>query len=715
MLFKTTSLIIRNKEMSKLQENPLLNIKDLPDYSKIKAKHIEPALDEMLKKGRALTQLLLEENKSYTWSNLIEPLEISDNEMSRMWSPISHMNGVVNTPELRDAYNACLPKLSEYSTEMGQNKALFEAIQQIQDKQDELGLDSAQRKSLEDSLKGFRLSGVDLPEDKKKQYGEISKKLSTLTSGYSDNVLDATNAWTKQINDKSALVGLPETAIEQAAESAKQREQENWLLTLEFPSYYAVMTYADDRKLREEMYRAYSTRASDQGDSTLDTYQLDTCQLDNSENMGNILQLRQDKARLLGFDSFANLSLDTKMAESPNQVLEFLAELAEKSLPFAKKEMQELKEFAKQTLALDDLQAWDLGYVSEKLKQQRYSISDEDLKPYFPVDNVLAGLFQLVEKLYKVSIKQNKDQASWHKDVRFYEIFDASGELKARFYLDLYARQHKRGGAWMADFCSRFKQGQTLQTPVAFMTCNSAAPAGGKPALFTHDEVITLFHEFGHGLHHMMTQVDYLDISGISGVEWDAVELPSQFMENWCWQREALDMFATHYETGNKIPDELFDKMQAARHFQSAMGMVRQLEFSIFDMRMHMDTSIKNAQQIQAILDKTRSEVAVSIPPSFNRFQHGFSHIFAGGYAAGYYSYKWAEVLSADAFARFEEEGLFNEQVGKDFLTEILEVGGSRPAMESFKAFRGREPKVDALLKHSGLEKAGLEQAGLAT
>ncbi|HIP81854.1 MAG TPA: M3 family peptidase [Leucothrix mucor] len=673
--------------------NPLLNIQDLPNYSDIKAEHIEPALDEMLKEGRALTKSLLEENDSYTWDNLIEPLEIADNEMSRMWSPISHMNGVVNTPELRDAYNACLPKLSEYSTEMGQNKALFEAIQQIQDKQDELGLDSAQQKSLDDSLKGFRLSGVDLPEDKKKQYGEISKKLSTLTSQYSDNVLDATNAWTKQIDDKSALAGLPETAIEQAAESAKQREQENWLLTLEFPSYYAVMTYADDRNLREQMYRAYSTRASDQGDRSLD----------NSENMGNILQLRQDKARLLGFESFANLSLDTKMAESPNQVLDFLAELAEKSLPFAKKEMQELKDFAKQTLDLDDLQAWDLGYVSEKLKQQRYSISDEDLKPYFPVDNVLAGLFQLVEKLYNVSIKQNKNQASWHDDVRFYEIFDSSGDLKARFYLDLYARQHKRGGAWMADFCSRFKMGSTLQTPVAFMTCNSAAPAGGKPALFTHDEVITLFHEFGHGLHHMMTQVDYLDISGISGVEWDAVELPSQFMENWCWQREALDMFAAHYETGEKIPNALFDKMQAARHFQSAMGMVRQLEFSIFDMRMHMDTSINNAEQIQVILDKTRSEVAVSIPPSFNRFQHGFSHIFAGGYAAGYYSYKWAEVLSADAFARFEEEGLFNQTVGESFLKEVLEVGGSRTAMESFKAFRGREPSVDALLKHSGL------------
>ncbi|MEB8431514.1 M3 family metallopeptidase [Cocleimonas sp. KMM 6892] len=674
--------------------SPLLDIKDLPEFSKIQAEQIEPALDELIKEARELTQTLLDENTEYTWANLIEPLETVDNKLSRMWSPISHMNGVVNSPELRDAYNACLPKLSEYSTEMGQNKALFKAIEQIQTNADALGLDDAQRKSLEDSIKGFRLSGVDLESDKKKRYGEISKELSTLTSKYSDNVLDASNAWTKLLTDKSALRGLPDTAIEQAAEAAKQRDAEGWMLTLEFPSYYAVMTYADDRELRAEMYRAYSTRASDQGDNEA---------FDNSQNMEKILQLRQEKAQLLGFDSYANLSLDTKMAESPEQVLKFLSELAEKSLPFAKKEYEELKQFAEEEVGIADLQAWDVGYVSEKLKQQRYSISDEDLKPYFPVDNVLDGLFELVEKLYNVKITQNKEQESWYPDVRFFHINDAQGNLKARFYLDLYARQNKRGGAWMADFCSRFKMVDKLQTPVAFMTCNSAPPAGGKPALFTHDEVITLFHEFGHGLHHMMTQVDYLDISGISGVEWDAVELPSQFMENWCWQREALDMFAAHYETGEKIPDELFDKMQAARHFQSAMGMVRQLEFSMFDMRLHMDTSIKTSQQVQDVLNKTRDEVAVIHPPTFNRFQHGFSHIFAGGYAAGYYSYKWAEVLSADAFARFEEEGLFNENVGKAFLTEILEVGGSRPAIDSFKAFRGREPKVDALLKHSGL------------
>ena len=675
-------------------KSPLLNIKDLPEFSKIKAQHIEPALDELLAQGRALTQQLLEENTQYSWDNLVFPLELFDNELERMWSPVSHLNSVLNSTELRDAYTACLPKLSEYSTEMGQNKALFLALQQIQDNQDDLNLDAAQQKSLQDSLKGFRLSGVDLPDKEKQRFAEISKELSTLTSKFSDNVLDASNAWTKQISDLKQLAGLPESAIEQARQAAIQRDLPDWLITLDFPSYHAVVTYADSRELRKEVYRAYSTRASDQGDKP---------ELDNSDNMGKILQLRQEKAALLGYKSYADLSLDTKMAESPEQVLEFMNELAEKSLPFAKKEIQELREFTKNELGIEELQAWDIAYASEKLKQQRYAISDEDLKPYFPVDSVLSGLFKLVENLYNITIQENKNVDVWHKDVRFYEIYDENRQLKARFYLDLYARQHKRGGAWMADFCSRFKMRDKLQTPVAFMTCNSAPPAGDKPALFTHDEVITLFHEFGHGLHHMMTQVDYLDISGISGVEWDAVELPSQFMENWCWQREALDMFARHYATGEKLPDELFNKMQAARHFQSAMGMVRQLEFSIFDMRIHQNPAITTAEQIQQVLNQTRDEVAVVKAPDFNRFQHGFSHIFAGGYAAGYYSYKWAEVLSSDAFARFEEEGLFNSQVGKDFLNEILEVGGSRTAMESFKAFRGREPKVDALLRHSGL------------
>lgn len=684
--------------MSKNNYLLAMNESSLPPFSHITADQLEPAMDEMLRRNRALSEKLLEDTDCYTWDNLIEPMAVADNQLSRLWSPTKHMNSVVNTPELRDAYNTCLPKLSAYHTEMGQNKALFVAIQQVQDKQDVLQLDAAQRKSLADNLKGFRRSGVDLADDKKQRFSEINQRLSRLSSQFSDHVLDATNAWTKVIDDVTELAGLPDTALDMAQAAAKQRDQTGWLLTLEFPSFYAVMTYADNRLLRETMYRAYTTRASDQAEDS---------SLDNSATMVEILQLRQEKAQLLGFDSFADFSLDVKMAQSPAEVIQFLSELATKSLPFAQQEYQQLEEFATQQLGLTDLQSWDVGYVSEKLKQSRYSISDEDLKPYFPVDAVLAGLFQLVERLYPITIEQKQGVDRWHEDVRFYEIYDAEGELKAQFYLDLYARQHKRGGAWMDDFCGRFRyhdeQGEQLQTPVAYMTCNSAPPSAGKPALFTHNEVITLFHEFGHGLHHMLTQVDYLDISGISGVEWDAVELPSQFMENWCWQREALDLFAAHYETGEKLPDALFDKMQAARHFQSAMGMVRQLEFALFDMRLHQQATINEVQQIQAILDATREEVAVVKPPSFNRFQHGFSHIFAGGYAAGYYSYKWAEVLSSDAFARFEEEGLFSRDVGHAFLTEILAVGGSRPAMASFEAFRGRKPTVDALLKHAGL------------
>jgi oligopeptidase A len=678
--------------------NPLLAIKDLPPFSMLMADQLEPALDNMLQQNRALSKKLLVEISCYTWENLIEPLEVADNKLSRLWSPMGHMNSVVNTPELRDAYNTCLPKLTEYYTERGQNNTLFAAIQQVQDKQDELKLDAAQCKSLEDSLKGFRRSGVDLPVAKQQRFSEVSQRLSTLSSAFSDNVLDATNAWTKHIGDVAVLSGLPDTALEMVQDAAKQRDQTGWLLTLEFPSFHAVMTYADNRALREEVYHAFTTRASDQAGNG---------DLDNSANMVEILQLRQEKAQMLGFDNFADFSLDVKMAESPTQVIEFLSELAEKSLPFAQEEYQQLEKFAQKTVGITDLQAWDVGYVSEKLKQQRYRISDEDLKPYFPIDAVLAGLFQLVERLYPISIKQKEGVDCWQDDVRFYEIYTPTGELKARFYLDLYARQHKRGGAWMNDFCSRFRhtdaEGEQLQTPVAYMVCNSAAPVEGKPALLTHNEVITLFHEFGHGLHNMLTQVDYLDVSGIAGVEWDAVELPSQFMENWCWQREALDLFAAHYVTGEKLPDALFDKMQAARHFQSAMGMVRQLEFSLFDIRLHQQNDIADAEKIQVLLNAIRDEVSVIKMPDFNRFQHGFSHIFAGGYAAGYYSYKWAEVLSSDAFARFEEEGLFSRKVGHAFLTEILEMGGARPAMESFKAFRGREPSVDALLRHSGL------------
>ena len=669
-------------------------INNLPEFSKVDPSSIQKSIEQLIKKNKQLSKSLLDSGSDHTWDNLIHPLSIADNELQKLWSPVSHMNSVVNTPELRDAYNACLPLLSDYHTAMGQDQALFKAIQSIQDRKDELGLDEAQNTAIANALKNFHLSGVSLSRKKQHLFREINKKLSELSAAYADNVLDATNAWTKHLESKNSLQGLPDSALDMMKQAAEQRNLEGYLISLEFPSYIAIMTYADNRDLREEVYRAFVTRAAKNGANP---------EFDNSELIEDILQLRQEKAKLLGFENFTALSLDKKMAESAEEVLGFLDQLAEKSHPFAVKEMQELADFAKQACSINDLQAWDVAYVSEKLKLQRFDFSEEDLKPYFPVEQVIKGLFALVEKLYRVNIKQKQGVDTWHDDVRFYEIFNAKGELQAQFYFDLYARQHKQGGAWMDDYCGRFKKSDGLQIPVAYIICNSAPASGDKPALLTHNEVVTLFHEFGHGLHHMLTQVDYLDVSGINGVEWDAVELPSQFMENWCWQRETLDMFAAHYDTGEKLPDDLFNKMQAARHFQSAMGMVRQLEFSIFDIKIHQDTRIKSSQQIQAILDEVRAKVAVVKAPDFNRFQNSFSHIFAGGYAAGYYSYKWAEVLSSDAFARFEEEGVFNPEVSQDFLAEILTKGGSRPAMESFIAFRGRKPSVDALLRHSGL------------
>ena len=675
--------------MTKLLENN----QRLAEFSKIKVEHIEPALTEKLKDNLALIDQLLKDNQTYTWDNLIAPMEMLDNELSKLWSPISHMNSVVNTEELRDAYNKCLPKLSEYATEIGQNKSLFHATQFIRD--NEKGLDTAQKKSLDDSILSFKLSGVDLSGEKKSRYKKISSELSQLSSNYSDNVLDATSAWFKHITDKSQLEGLPEYAFAMAEQAAQQRNLDGWVITLDFPSYYAVITYANDGDLRKEVYRSYTTKASDQGANP---------KLDNTENMRKILRLKQEKAKILSFNNYAELSVKSKMADSANDVVDFLNDLGNKAKVFAEKEVIELQQFAQQELGIGEFNAWDIAYSSEKLKQQRYDISDEELKPYFAVNSVLNGLFQLTEKLYGVKMTlKTEDVDTWHDDVLFYQIHNPVGELQAEFYLDLYAREHKRGGAWMDDYCARFKHGDTLQTPVAYMTCNSTPPVGDQAALFTHDEVVTLFHEFGHGLHHMLTQVDYLDVSGISGVEWDAVELPSQFMENWCWEKDSLAMFAKHHKTGETIPDELIAKMQASKNFQSAMAMVRQIEFSLFDMKIHMADDASEEGRIAEILKQVREEVAVIQPPEFNRFQNSFSHIFAGGYSAGYYSYKWAEVLSEDAFSRFEEEGLFNPEVGKAFLEEVLQVGGSRTAMESFKAFRGREPSVDALLRRAGL------------
>jgi oligopeptidase A len=684
------------------QENPLLNIGKLPLFSLIKPEHITPALDMVLQENRDWLAKALASDTRFTWDKLITPLNEAGNKLERTWSPVSHMNAVVNTEELRKEYNANLSRLSDYHTELGQNEQLYNAIRFIREQNE--GLDTAQQKDLDDSLLGFKLSGVALPSEQKERFREISQQLSQLNSRFSDNVLDATNAWTKQITDIAELTGLPESALEMAAQTAKQRDLEGWLLTLQFPSYIAVMTYADNRELRAEIYRAYTTRASELGSNT---------NWDNTQIMRGILKLRQEEAGLLGYSNYAELSLATKMAESPLQVLDFLEDLAHKARPFAETEFAEVQAFAHTQLGVDDVQAWDVAYISEKMKQARFDFSEEDLKPYFPADHVISGLFALVERLFGVRIVQQQEQIDlWHPDVRFYRVYDRTDTVQACFYLDLYARQHKRGGAWMSDFCGRFRRHDGLQIPVAFMTCNSSAPVGDKPALFTHDEVVTLFHEFGHGLHHMLTQVDYPDIAGINGVEWDAVELPSQFMENWCWERSVLDMIAAHWQSGESLPEDLYQKMQAARHFQTAMATVRQLEFALFDMRLHLDPQNAEPGRLETIQQEVRNQVSVIKPPAFNRMAHSFSHIFAGGYAAGYYSYKWAEVLSADAFARFEEEGLFDAGIGESFLHEILEVGGSRKAMESFITFRGRKPTVDALLRHSGLSPSPLVGEG---
>ncbi|MEB4593445.1 M3 family metallopeptidase [Candidatus Thiothrix sp. Deng01] len=680
------------------QENPLLDIGKLPLFSQIRPEHITPALEVVLQENRDWLARTLASDIHFAWDNLIAPLNEAGNRLDRTWSPVSHMNAVVNTDELRKEYNANLPRLSDYHTELGQNEQLYNAIRYIREQDG--SLDTSQQKSLDDSLLSFKLSGVALPPEQKERFRAISQQLSQLNSRFSDNVLDATNAWSKHITDGAELAGLPESSLEMAAQTAKQRDLEGWLLTLQFPSYIAVMTYADDRELRAEMYRAYTTRASELGANP---------DWDNTQVMRDILRLRQEEAELLGYDNYAALSLATKMAESPQEVLDFLQSLAGKAKPFAETEFAEVQAFARSQLGLDDVRAWDVAYISEKMKQARFDFSEEDLKPYFPADRVISGLFALVGKLFGVRIEQQQAHIDlWHPDVRFYLVHDRTGTVQACFYLDLYARQHKRGGAWMSNFCGRFRRHDGLQIPVAFMTCNSSAPVGDKPALFTHDEVVTLFHEFGHGLHHMLTQVDYPDIAGINGVEWDAVELPSQFMENWCWERGVLDMIAAHWQTGEPLPEDLYQKMQAARHFQTAMATVRQLEFAMFDMRLHLDPQAAEPGRLETIQQQVRDEVAVVKPPAFNRMAHSFSHIFAGGYAAGYYSYKWAEVLSADAFARFEEEGLFDAGVGEAFLHEVLEVGGSRKAMESFTAFRGRKPTVDALLRHNGLtEKNG--------
>ena len=676
--------------------NPLLQPTSLPQFSKIQPEHIKPAVEQAIEQCKTKIAEVLTNNTEFTWTNLVAPIDEVDDVLGKLWSPISHMNSVVSSDKLRDAYESCLPLLSEYGTFVGQHAGLFAAYQQLSESDAFKKLNTAQQKVINNALRDFKLSGIALNEEDKKRYGEISTRLSELSSTFGNNILDATQAFSVNITDEAELAGLPESAKEAAQALAQAQEKSGWLFTLDIPSYLPVMIYCDNQALREKMYRAYVTRASEIGPSA--------GEYDNSPIMAELLSLRHELSNLLGFESFADKSLATKMANNTAEVLGFLEDLAVKSKAQGEQDLVEVTAFAKQNFDQSNLQAWDLPYYSEKLKQDRYAISDEELRPYFPENKVVAGLFEVVHRLFGLQISERKDVDTWHKDVKFFDVLDSNQQLRGSFYLDLYARSKKRGGAWMDDCVGRRELANgDIQYPVAYLTCNFNGPVGDKPALFTHDEVVTLFHEFGHGIHHMLTQINAAGVSGINGVPWDAVELPSQFLENWCWQPEALAFISGHYQTNEPLPQDMLDKMLAAKNFQSAMQMIRQLEFSLFDFKMHAQYSPKNGDEIQQVLNQVREDYAVIKAPEFNRFQHSFGHIFGGGYAAGYYSYKWAEVLSSDAFSRFEEEGIFNQSVGHDFLTNVLEMGGSNEPSELFKAFRGREPQIDALLRHSGI------------
>ncbi|MCG8709596.1 oligopeptidase A [Brenneria sp. 4F2] len=677
--------------------NPLLSPFTLPPFSKIKTADIVPAVKAALETCRQTVENVVAQPGPFTWDNLCQPLADSGDRLSRIFSPVGHLNAVKNSPELRGVYEQCLPLLSEYGTWVGQHAGLYQAYRSLKDGEHYAALSVAQKKSVDNALRDFELSGIGLTPEKQKRYGEISARLSELSSLFSNNVLDATMGWSKTIADVSELEGMPESALAAAKALAEAKGQEGWLLTLDMPSYLPVMTYCANQALREEMYRAYTTRASDQGPNA--------GKWDNSEIMTEKMTLRHEQAQLLGFKSYAHKSLATKMAENPQQVIDFLTDLAKRARPQAEEELAQLRAFAKKHYGVEALQPWDISYYSEQQKQHLYSISDEQLRPYFPEQRVVEGLFEVVKRIYGVTAKERKDVDVWHPEVRFFDLFDENGELRGSFYLDLYAREHKRGGAWMDDCVDNLRKGDgELQKPVAYLTCNFNRPVSGKPALFTHDEVTTLFHEFGHGLHHMLTRIDTAGVSGISGVPWDAVELPSQFMENWCWEPQALAFISGHYETGEPLPQTMLDKMLAAKNYQAALFILRQLEFGLFDFRLHAEFDPAKGAQILPTLAEVKAQVAVVPSPSWGRFPHAFSHVFAGGYAAGYYSYLWADVLAADAYSRFQEEGIFNRATGQSFLENILSRGGSEEPMTLFKRFRGREPQLDAMLHHYGIK-----------
>ena len=674
--------------------NPLLDDAPLPAFDRIRAEHVVPALEHALAQARATLVQVLGASSEPTWSTLIEPMEAMGERLDRVWSPVRHLHGVLDSPALREAYEACLPRLSAFHTELSQNTELYQAYRAFAASPHHAALDAPRRRVVDNALRDFRLGGVALQGEARERYAAIQARLSDLGSQFSNNVLDATQAWSLTLTDESTLAGVPASALAAARQRAQEAGEQGLRLTLDLPCYLPVMNYAHDATLRQSLYEAYATRASERGPQA--------GQFDNNPLMHEILTLRQEKAKLLGFENYAGYSLERKMARSPAEVLGFLRDLAARSRAVAQAELDELASFAEREHGRRALDAWDIPYYSEQLKRQRFDISQEDLRPYFPVPRVIRGMFDIVERLFAIRIRDRTDVATWHPHVSFHEILDADGTSLGALYLDPFARANKRGGAWM-DVCrTRMQRDGTLQTPVAYLCCNFTPPLGDRPATITHDEVNTLFHEFGHGLHHLLTQVDIPSIAGIAGVEWDAVELPSQFLENWCYEPEALALIAQHHESGEALPATLLERLRAARNFQSGMQMLRQVEFALFDFRLHME--YRAGLDVLALLDEVRDEVAVLHPPEWNRFACAFSHIFSGGYAAGYYSYKWAEVLSADAYSRFEDSSVFDPQAGADFRREILERGGERDALASFIAFRGREPGVEALLRHSGIE-----------
>jgi oligopeptidase A len=684
-----------------MSANALLDFTDLPRFDIFSSEQVTPAITQLLDDARK-TVAQLEASEAVSWDSFVTPLEMVTERLGRAWGVVGHLNAVVDTPELRAAYNENLPKVTEFWTELGQNLKLFEKYKALHASPEYHALSATRKRIIDNAVRDFRLGGAELPEDKKPRFGEIQEQQAALSTRFSENVLDATNAYELIVDDEARLEGLPDDVNQAARTSAEREGKQGWRFTLHFPSYFPVLQYANDRALRETLYRANATKASELGTKP---------EWDNTQNIIDILKLRDEEAKLLGYASFAEVSLVSKMATSPSQVIKFLEDLAQRARPFAENDLAELRHFAKTELGLEQLEAWDIAYASEKLREQRYAFSEQEVKLYFPEHKVMGGLFRLIQTMFGVEIKTDSSPL-WHSDVKFYRI-EKKGHLVGQFYIDLYARNGKRGGAWMDDARGRKNLAGDVQTPIAYLTCNFTEPAivDGikKPAYFTHEDVITLFHEFGHGLHHMLTAVDELGVSGISGVEWDAVELPSQFMENFCWEWDVLQHMTEHAETGKPLPRELYDKMIAAKNFQSGLQMLRQVEFSLFDMHLHFDYDPNGSTSVADLLASVRHRVAVIVPPAFNRFQHSFSHIFAGGYAAGYYSYKWAEVLSADAYGAFEEaQGDPNRlaETGLAFHREILSVGGSRPAIESFTAFRGREPSIDALLRHNGMVQA---------